>query len=45
MTLEGEQRIILRHPLAVVRDAQKPAPARFNVQLDAPRARVNRVFH
>jgi hypothetical protein len=43
--LEGEQRIVPVHPVAIVRDAQEPAPARLNVKLYAARARVDGIFH
>jgi hypothetical protein len=44
VALEGEHRVVARHPLAVVRDAQEATAASLHVQLDAPRARVNRVL-
>ena len=44
MALEGEHRVVARHPLAVVRDAQEPSAARLDVQLDPPRSRVDRVL-
>ena len=45
MALERKERVVARHAAAVVRHAQESAPARFDINLDAPRARINRILH
>src|SRR5215475_789793 len=44
MSLEGQYRVVARHALAVVADADRPTPARFDRDLDPPRPGVNRIF-
>jgi hypothetical protein len=44
MTLNREHGIVARHAAAVVHDAQEPAPARFNINRDSMRTRINRIL-
>ncbi len=44
MTLEGEHRIVAHHPFAVVGDLQKAPAAAFDIDCDARRTRIDRVF-
>ena len=44
MALEGEQGVVARHALGVVRDAQQAPAAGLDVQLDAARAGVDGVL-
>ena len=45
MALEGEHGVIARHPFAVIRHTQEPAPAPFDINLYPARPGINRVFN
>src|ERR1051325_6129899 len=44
MTLKGKQRIVVRHPFPVAGDAQEAASPRFRIDMDAPRACIDRIL-
>jgi hypothetical protein len=44
VSLKRQHRIIARHPAPIIRNAQKSSPARLDINLNRPRARVNRVL-
>ncbi len=44
MALEGQQRIVAAHAVAVVGDADQPPPARLNLDANALRASVQSVL-
>src|SRR5262245_3712857 len=44
VALERQYRVVARHALAIVADADRPTPARFDRDLDTSRPGVNRIF-